>query len=314
MKRKSLISLTAFLVCASVLTACTETNKKVSFTEYWYKDSGVTTASAETLEYAVSFKKGNGITDGYSADYTSGVYTTSLSVTDDGNYLYETSLSIDVTFTYGRAQTETFTDTVKTSAVFKKDKKLTPISSKREIVGHSPTNAPTALASCYSVVNYTVETKYAGGGGKTTIINNETKTKITPSFTYENDDYTKLDNEQLLLALRGISQSATTSSFYVYAPFTGVPQLVDAAFQAKKKGTEFSYTKDGAAFSGVIDYYPVTLSINDKNSGAAQTLWIAETNNPMSNDHRNVILRMEVPVSYSLGTLVYELKTANFSK
>ena len=104
--------------------------------------------------------------------------------------------------------------------------------------------------------------------------------------------------------------------FAVYAPFTNAVQTIKASFASKEEGTEFTFKKDAEEEkkSRVINYYPVTLSIDAENPGQSQTAWIAETGNAKDNLYRNVILRLETPISYNLGTLIYELSSAEFSK
>ena len=60
MKKKSLASVTALLLTAGILCACTESNYKVTFKDYWFADANVPTASTETLVYDVSFEKSKG--------------------------------------------------------------------------------------------------------------------------------------------------------------------------------------------------------------------------------------------------------------
>ena len=146
------------------------------------------------------------------------------------------------------------------------------------------------------------------------IVNNDPETKSAPqerTFTVE-DKYTYLDNEQLLFALRGISQSTATASVSVYAPFSAVVQNVSLTYSTLQKETEFSFKKGGEEIKQVINYYPVSMKINTKLPGATQTAWIAETTNTHSNMFRNVMLQLETPLSYNLGSLIYKLKSANF--
>ena len=57
-----------------------------------------------------------------------------------------------------------------------------------------------------------------------------------------------------------------------------------------------------------IEYYPVSISIVDEYPGATQTAWYAKpSDKSSSNTYRNVLLRLETPIFYNLGTLVYEL-------
>lgn len=318
MKRKTLLSCAAVALSAAMLTACVNTDKHVSFSHYWYQDADIATASAETLTYEVSFKQGSGLSQNYTVDYA-GTYTTTLSKSaETGNMRYETNLVVDVTYTLN-GESKTLQDTVVSWVEFAADKALTPIASHKEIVNHSPSNSTAStFEECYTEYNYTVDTTYAsdGTGGSVTIVNALTEGSSTPTFELE-DDLTALDNEQLLLALRGVNPSSYGSpSFYVYAPFTSAVQTVKASFGSKEEGAEFSFKKDGEEEkkSRVVAYYPVTLEIDSSHPGQSQTVWIAATNDSKANTYRNAILRMETPISYNLGTLVYDLVAADFSE
>ena len=133
--------------------------------------------------------------------------------------------------------------------------------------------------------------------------------------TFEIDEkYTYLDNEQLLFALRGLDQKSSPS-FYVYAPFSNKVQTIYARFDALTTGETFSFnTEDGKGADTLraISYYPVTLGIDEKNSGSTQTVWLAERTNASNNEYRNVILSMKVTLAYNVGTLHYSLQSADF--
>lgn len=317
MKRKTLISCLAVMLCTTTLAACVNTDKHVSFSHYWYQDSDIPTATAETLVYDVRFEAGSGLSQNYTLDYK-GTYTTVLQPQDEtGKLRYETSLVMDVTYTLN-GEPVTLQDTVTSWVEFTANKSLTPIAAHKEIKCHSPNNAAAnALEECYTKYDYTVDTTYAadGTGGSCTIVNNASEGSSTPTFELE-DKYTALDNEQLLFALRGINPSTYGApSFYVYAPFTNAVQTVEASFGSKEEGTEFTFKKNGEEekTSRVINYYPVTLTISSSTPGQSQTIWVAETSDAKSNAYRNAILRMSAPISYNLGTLVYELSSADFS-
>ena len=57
----------------------------------------------------------------------------------------------------------------------------------------------------------------------------------------------------------------------------------------------------------------VTLRYDGSNSGQAQTLVYARKTDSHSNTYRNVLLRMDVPIVQSLGTLQYTLNKATFT-
>lgn len=321
---KKFLSAIALTLCAATLTACAGASTKVTFEEYWLEDAGIApNVSPETvleaLEYDVEFKKSSGLNDDYSVHYENGVYTTKLTL-NQGVYRYETSLSIDVTYTVD-GQSDTKTDSIVSWVEFKKNAKLQPIKSHKEIVNHSPESDGATIESCYTKYDYTVDTTYNenGLGGKSVIVNNDPdnnpdtteKETLTKTFTVE-DKYTCLDNEQLLFALRGLSQSTSTASLSVYAPFSGAVQTINVGYSSLEQGTEFTFEKNGVSSTQVINYYPVSVKINAQLPGATQTVWIAATTNAHSNTFRNLILQLETPVFYNLGTLVYKLKSASF--
>ena len=317
---KKLLSAIALALCTTTLTACAGVNSKVTFKEFWLEDVGIApNASTETvleeLAYDVTFKKDLGLDENYTVNYQKGEYTTKLTL-NQGVYRYETSLSIDVTYTVGD-KSETMKDSVVSWVEFKKNAKLQPIKSHKEIVCHSPANGGgSKIEDCYAEYDYTVDTTYNenGLGGKSVIVNNDGENKTDPqeqTFTIE-DKYTCLDNEQLLFALRGLSQSTSTASVSVYAPFSGVVQAINLSYSSLEKGTEFSFEKNDVSIKQVINYYPVSVKINAQLPGATQTVWIAETTDAHSNTFRNVILQLETPLSYNLGSLIYKLKSAKF--
>lgn len=313
---KKIFPAIALALCATTFTACAATNQKVTFNEYWLKDADAPPAVApatvlETLEYEVKFEKASGFGDDYTVDYQNGVYTTKLSLADD-EYLYETSLSIDVTYTAG-GKSETMSDSIVTWVKFKKGANLQPIASHKELFCHSPESGGSTIETCFSEHNYTVENTYNanGLGGKSVIVNNKTNESREQTFTVE-DKYACLDNEQLLFALRGLSQSISSASVSVYAPFSGVVQTINISYDTLQEGKEFTFAQNGVSNTQAINYYPISLKINAQLPGATQTVWIAQTTKTYSNTFRNVILQLETPLSYNLGSLIYTLKSATF--
>lgn len=309
MKRKTILSVTALLVCATTLSACSGANNKITFKEYWFENVGYTpNFVTETLVYDVEFEKGSGLsTNNYTVEYTNGTFETKLTL-EEGYYLYETSLTIDVTYLYG-SETFTATDTTVSWVKFEDSALMQPISSHKEIKNHVLNSDGSALA----VYDYTLDTEYATDHktGSTKLVDNTTPKKDDKPFEIE-DKYTYLDNEQLLLALRGISQTTSSGAFSVYAPFSTVVQTINVSFGSKVEGEEFSFEKNGTPFKNVVNYYPVSVSINAQSSGATQTAWIAATGDSSSNTYRNVMLQLKTPLSHNMGTLVYKLKSANF--
>lgn len=334
MKRKKIFSIAALVLGATLFTACTNVDHKVTFSQYWNYDVNVAPTNAvEELTYAVSFEQGSGITDnGLSLSYSNGVYTTKLStqtVDDKVLYYYETELKINVTYQLGEEKSATLADSVKSTVLFERPASinekttLRPLSSHKEVVSHSPVNGEIAsVDEAYAEYDYTVDVTYEldGTAGKAVVTNNQKQEgdalyKDENTFEIDTEDYDYLDNEQLLFALRCLNPSqATAAKFLVYAPFSQTVQTVSTAFPTSASVANFKgITMDGETIDRDISYYPVTIEINATNSGSSHLAWIAKTTNASANAYRNVMLRYEAPVSYSLGTLIYELKTAKFT-
>ena len=310
---KKLISALALTLSATTLIACGAPNQKVTFKEYWFADANVTPSTVlEELVYDVEFEAASGLaSNDYKVDYKNGEYKTKLTLTENV-YRYETSLTIDVIYSVG-SETLEKQDTMTSWVEMEKTAKLQPIASHKEFVSHTPANGGSSLETCFIKYAYSVDTTYDenGLGGKSVVVNNETEKTLEKTFTVE-DKYTCLDNEQLLLALRGLSQSTTSAAISTYAPFSGTVQTLNVKFSSLAKGTEFTFERGGTSVKEVVEYYPVSLSINAQLPGATQTVWIAKTDNAQSNKNRNVILQLETPLSYNLGSLIYKLTSAKF--
>ena len=320
MRRKSIFSCIALLLTTACLTSCMNTSQKVVFSSNWQADNTVQSNDlTETLEYDVTFDDSVSLQTDYTLDYKNGKYTTSLKTEQMGDrtiYSYETTLEIDVIFEFGE-ETATFTDRVYSLVKFEKaNKALRPISSHKEVFSHSPSKAAMQLSECYYALDYTVDISYNEDYSGETIVaamNVDEKVEDKHSFQMDTKKYTCLDNEQLLFALRGINPTLTTAAkFNVYSPFVENTQLVSATF-GTETAADFTFNKNGTVVKNTISYFPVSVVLSEKNSGATQTVWIAKNTNNLSNTHRNVILKMEMPIYYNFGTLVYTLKSATFS-
>lgn len=324
MKRKFLFTLTSVLLCATLFTACTNTNSKAKFYGYWNYDAEIAAEGEETLVYTVTSDTNEplkGISSDYTVQYTQGIYTTVLKTeTVEGKavYRYETNFSINVTFEYG-GETVTHTDETKTWVQFEKSSEVyfRPIASHKEFVSHSPSNTSAgSLESCYQKFEYSVDIKYNGDvtKGETTVKTGATET--SRSFGIDTKKYTYIDPEQLYFSVRGINPTgaAVNTTLLNYNPFTETVQEVKVSF-GTADADAFQFSKDGGeAKAHQIAYYPVTLSVNEKNPGPSKTLWVAKCENAKTNEYRNVILQMETPLAYGMGSLIYKLTSANFSK
>ena len=325
MKRKNVLALAALLISSTLLVSCTNQNQKVQFSEYWHKDMNTPSATVlEQLTYKVETDTSNAASaNSYSVDYN-GTYTTKLEKDAENNYVYTTELSVTAVYDYGTGKSPELTDNVKSTVVFQNAANaLKPVRTEKEIVSHSPVNGDidantdfNALKShCKVVVDYS---KNESSVYNLLRAENENGYKTTEKIEIKDKDakkYSYLDNEQLLFALRGVNPTTTASpTLLVYAPFSGVVQQIKATIGTLAIAEDFAFQSvdSGAEVKADISYYPITLSINAKNSGAAHTVWIAKTTDSNSNQYRNVMLKYEAPIAYNLGKLVYTLTQADF--
>lgn len=323
--KNKLLTILSLVLCASTVTACSSVDQTVVFTPYWNANiNAAETELSQVFEYKVTLEKSSDSENKYLLDYSNGKYVTKIETEKqkDGSYLYKysTNFTVDVTYTLnsGELTSYTSTDTVETTATFQlAQNRLRPHYSYKKIVGTTPLydTKYEKIEDCYAKIDSTAETTYAedGKSGETktrNLLTNGTYKDATKKFSIKSK-YTYLDNEQWLFAIRGINpQENATAKVNAFAPFSNAMQSVSISFSAAK-GEDFTFTKNGESVKSTIQYYPVTVGLNmGTNSGNKQTIWLASyKDNPA---YRNMMLRMEVPLHYSLGTIVYALESATF--
>ena len=312
--RKIALALAATLALTS-LAACTDTDQKLIFNDYWEQNSLVASSSInETLEYKVTHDRESapGLDAiGYTLTYGEGKYVTTLKTHTQG-YIYTTSLTMPVTFQYGDDEAETVTDTVTTEVIFQRSKDgLRPISSTKNVVSHTPqSGSGTSTKSCYALYDFSIVTTYPTEGEATSVstytVAEGDPVVLTSSFEASDKKYSYLDNEQLLLAVRAISPSVTSGIVQVYNPFIENKQNIKIAF-SEETGKEFTLQWNGETLKKDITCRPVSLTIDDKNPGGTQTALFAKRTSAENNTYGNMMLQLTVPLSYSMGNLVYDL-------
>ena len=96
----------------------------------------------------------------------------------------------------------------------------------------------------------------------------------------------------------------------IYSPFVEEKQRVQITFNSDDDlGDDFLLSIYGEAKKKSIPYREVTVGLKETYSGESQTIWIANPSNVSNNTYRNVILKMETPLSYNFGSLIYTLKS-----
>ena len=321
----------------TLLCACSG-GVPLSFAANWNRNTADSSVSntREELVYEVTFTPSETPVGTLTAEYDEGTYTTllenkNLTLSDGSSqegYVYTTKLTISGRFRLGSEVSETFTDTVTSTVSFlSASQRLKPVKSEKEVVSTSPVaSSPSSLENAFTTYHYTYDVSYdAGLTTATAVYTDLTEYKTEEGETVRRDpetreyeiegDTTYLDNEQILFALRGLDLSAgvtfrTINSVMGHVTEAGTSSNTQAPAAVK---TAVDFTMDGTAVKQELDAVEVPLVYRSSPSGQAQTLVYAATTDPNNNTYRNVLLKMEVPVLQSLGTLVYTLKEATFA-
>lgn len=323
---KILTSVASMALCASFLTACGATDNHVAFSLYWHENTATAQpGKTEKLTYDVTYEKGSGLNLNYTVNYTNGKYQTNLtSYTVEGQltYKYETSLTIDVTYTCNGVTSSTFTDSVTSFVEF--DGNMQPIKMKKETHSHSPANVQVSkVEDSYTYFHTVTEIDYEKGTATDVTSypdyiakypDKESDYVVERSYKVKKDtEYTQIDNEQLLLAIRTVNPAEIGSmSLAIYSPYVDTVQKIDVSYSAQKSGKRGNLTINGIDVKDVdIPYYPLKMRIDAKNPGMIQSAEVGALTST-GNVYRNVVLKYSAPLSLNLGTLIYTLKTAEF--
>ena len=307
--------LAAVLFACSAFSACAN-NEQVAFYPYWQKDVSLTQHSLhEELVYDVTFTPETSSTGrNYTLQYKDGSYTTSLTLVAEGQslyYVYRSELNITAEYTY-QQETKSCVDHIVSEVKCKADSTLLPVYSKKSIKSSSPRNAEvTSVDQCFNTYEYEIVTDYnATCSSGTSIVTPKDEESVTKKFSIDKSKYNYIDNEQLLFAVRGLDPTANnTPTIQAYAPFVRQVQLLDVQFNTVK-GADFTFALNGVSDTRTVQYYPVSIKINGQYPGATQVAWVASQKTA---SFRNVILKLETPLAYNLGTLTYTLASATFS-
>ena len=252
-------------------------------------------------------------TVGYDLDYLNGKYIVQLEEQKDKTYVYKTEFTIDVVYTLAGQDPVTKQDKITTKVLFEAAAdNFAPTYSEKTIVCHSPLNVsdPEKVEECYyggEAIEYSVVTTYAKDSSEGTSVKTNLKTNQAETLSFKKGSkYTFFDNEQLPFALRAISSSVTTAKIKTYSPFPEASQTIAISFASEAESAlDFDNLKiNGEEKKKSYSYREASMKIDATNSGVTQKLYIAT-----KATERNMILKMETPLSYSLGTLVYTLSS-----
>lgn len=308
---------------------------------------GYNNFSPEIITYDVTYDDTNANNGYLSVEYNDGKFTTEFyavknwasrietipegyqpSNPDEVVYYYRTELTISVKYTMkvgDKASSGPFNDRVVTESYFRAaGKALQPIYSKQVIKSTSPASyQPSKLEDAYEEIDVTYENFY-----------NESLTTIL-SKTYENGnteskefnklnklEHTLFDNSSVYVAARAMKLSGELSETInlFSAAAGGIDEYAivgsDAALTAQERAdfAKVLSEKGLSESSESISSTAVTISYAGGNlHGTSQTVWYAslpEKDNAV-NVSRATMLKLSIPISFSLGTLNYSLKEVN---
>jgi len=315
-------------------------------TNYRYIQPNFTEDKSEIIKYKVTQDKETAGNTSYSVEYAEGEYTTTFyakkfdktlideeyrdAYPDDLTvYCYKTELTFpSVTFKMKNSEESKLFDegesTVTECYFTDVNSHLRPLYSKLTTSCHIPAEYQTSdINETYEVVHETVTTsyKYDGTAAKTVIAdevdsaNNSTKTVGELDKT----DNSLIDVCGLNTAVRAMQLSASfTQVISVYSPAGGMQNYTftgsaDALGEEERKAYEGIMSADGinlykAEDGKSLNTVCVTAALNADMKGVSQKYWFAAIENAKNNRGRTTMVKMSVPLAFSLGTLNYSLK------
>ena len=253
-------------------------------------------------------------------------------------YCYRTELTISVQYTLLRGNKDSskvFDDHVVTESYFRAaGKSLQPVYSKQEIVSTSPASyQPKNLEDAYKQIDVTYENFY--NYSCTKVLSKTTDyTKDDPTLDRIGDgvveskefknlnklDKTLFDNSSLYIAVRAMKLSPSLSEpvNLFSAAAGGIDEYAivgsDASLTLDEKSTYTSLLSEKGLFNSVngseVEATAINVSYAGGNlHGTTQTIWYASITDNDYNVSRATMLKLSTPISFSLGTLNYSLKS-----
>ena len=303
--------------------------------------------SASNAYFAVNYEKGVFTTEFYATkyDWTSASIPEGYAdekVKSETVYYYRTELTISVQYTLlkgSKDSSKVFDDTVVTESYFRAaGKNLQPVYSRQQIKSTSPAGyQPSKLEDAYKEIDVEYENFYDYNCTK--VLSTTTDyTKDDPTLDSFADGVvaskefkslnklsnTLFDNSSLYIAVRAMKFSSGLSQpVNLFSPAAGgideyaivssdasltLQEKADYTNALKEKGLYIPAPKDdeGVKASAVTIAYA-----GGDLHGTRQTVWYATVVDNDYNVSRATMLKLSVPISFSLGTLNYSLKSVD---
>lgn len=321
MKKKGIFGL-ALLLPLALLAGCGG-SAKLSLSPNWYYQNEVEniTGKSERLEYEVTFRQFQ--TEGTSVSYDGGTYVTELKAENytQGEetlqvYHFHTELNISGKYTNGASTSPTFADSMVTDVWFTRiNEGFRPIRSKKEV--HSTVPYAADPDQWYATYEFTYNVDYAADLSSADYALNVTapeaeKGESTGTVKIDTDK-TFLDNEQIILGLRGLNLSSASSILPFAAIDPQTRRMVNVTLSTEAQNIPVSFECNGEQIDDSIDVVQVSCSYDSKQPGPPRRfVYVARTDDSYKK-YRSVLIRFESAVMYDLGEMTYTLKKAEFN-
>ena len=302
--------------------------------------------SAENGYVSLEYKDGSFTTEFYATEYdwTKSSIPEDYAnekVKSETVYYYKTELKISVQYTMKTGSKESskwFDDHVVTESYFRAaGKNLEPVYSKQQIKSTSPANyQPKTLKDAYKEINVTYENFYDYSCRRVLSITTD-YTKDDPTLDSLGDDvvkskeygklnkldHTLFDNSSLYIAVRSMLKPSSSPSEKV-SLFSAAAGGVDtyaisgsSSSMSEKERADYTealgkaglYKSSGDEDEGVsVEAVSISYAGGDL-QGTSQKVWFASVTNANKDNNvsRATMLKLSVPISFSLGTLNYSL-------
>lgn len=288
-------------------------------------------ASAGNATYAPEYKDGSFKTEFYAKEYDWASDKIPAKYRADKAdkeivYYYRTELKVSVRYVMKKgdnAASEWFDDSVVTECCFRAaDKNLQPVYSSRRTKSASPANLqPDSLEKAYRLVDESYENFYNRDCTEVTSVKDGKvdEAKVYGGFNKLNN--TLFDNSSLYIAMRSMrlstdfSQrislfSAADKGIYDYVVSGADRPFGDeerAAITEVMKAAEL-YSPAAENDEGIKAVAANIVYAGGDLTGTVQTAWFATVENTDYNVPRATMLKLSVPLSFSLGTLNFTIE------
>lgn len=298
--------------------------------------------SAETLSYSVKLEKGASTNPNYSVEYDeeSSYNTTFFATTFDWQgedvldkyktdkteqvYVFSSQQVISGKYVHRDGGEIAFDDLVYTACYFRSVSfNLEPVYSIQQVYSTSPNaTAPQTAEEMATRYEYRVETYYDYNLTEATVIYTDLQSQDQePTETVVNDldrlDYTLFDNASILTAVRAMNTNDENFA-KVISVFTPVEKRVknygvqvNAISSLGENDAQIKNALTDAGYCSAeteIKYNEVYFALQENMQGTIKSAWYANVGNASENNCRSTLLKLRTPLSFNLGTLVYELK------